>query len=85
MTDLEVMLTAAFAPFAAMFLLLAATLIASGRGSARLRSARSFRLRCHLGSLWTARATAGAVATVAFSHLGGCLLRRAATPSRGYC
>ena len=80
-TDLQMVLDAtlftAFALFAALFFPPAALLVAArDRGSAR-----SSRCRCHLGSLRTATATAVAVATVAFSHLGGCLLRHAAISS----
>ena len=79
---LDAMLVCFVAAFAAMFLLLAATLIASARGFAQLGLSPAVSPPLAPGFLRKATAAAGAVATVAFSHLGGCLLRCAATSSR---
>ena len=75
LSPLDATLFAAFALFAALFF------PPTTEALPILGSARSSRCRCHLVSLRTATATAVAVATVAFSHLGGCLLRRAAISS----
>ena len=79
---LDAMLIAAFALFAALFFPPAALLDAAyDRGSAQPGLSPVVSLPLPPGF----PSDGNSLATVAFSHLAGCLLRRAAISSRGYC
>ena len=87
-TDLQMVrfsLDATLNVFAALFLLLAATLIASGRGFAQLGLSLVVSTPLPRGFPSEGNSRCRGCCHGCFRHLGGCLLRRAATSSRGFC